>query len=261
MSPSPDRPQPTAYVIPFPCPLTTIRSHPATSKELLVADSHGSIFLTDWRSDPEDGEEGALRHSSLVELVEPTALSKASMAGTTQWSASVDWRMDAMDMYASFFFILRLKLFIFVTNRIGGVFGQKFALWDISKLRGGTPNATGTSFAEGGHLFRYIWLMFMLFLSNSDHHFLGGVKHTPITLPSRRGHPPMVLCSMSTIAVMYMPHLHRLSSGPNLILSETLTFSSCLASRALLRLLDAPSSFSPSVSILDFCHKKTVQCD
>ena len=102
MSPSPERPQPTAYVIPFPCPLTTIRSHPATSKELLVADSHGSIFLTDWRSDPEDGEEGALRHSSLVELVEPTALSKASMAGTTQWSASVDWRMDAIDMYVSF---------------------------------------------------------------------------------------------------------------------------------------------------------------
>jgi hypothetical protein len=100
MSPSPDRPQPTAYVIPFPWPLTTIRSHPATSKEFLVADSHGSIFLTDWRSDPEDGEEGALRHSSLVELVEPTALSKACMAATTQWSASVDWRMDAIDMYA-----------------------------------------------------------------------------------------------------------------------------------------------------------------
>jgi hypothetical protein len=100
MSPSPERPQPTAYVIPFPCPLTTIRSHPATSKEFLVADAHGSIFLTDWRSDPEDGEDGVLRHSSLVELVEPTALSKACMAGTTQWSASVDWRTDAIDMYA-----------------------------------------------------------------------------------------------------------------------------------------------------------------
>jgi hypothetical protein len=106
MSPSPERPQPTAYVIPFPHPLTTIRSHPATSKEFLVADSHGSVFLTDWRSDPEGADEGALRHSSLVELVEPAALSVACMAGTTQWSASVDWRLDAIDMYASSFFCI-----------------------------------------------------------------------------------------------------------------------------------------------------------
>jgi len=93
-------------------------------------------------------------------------------------------------------------------------------------------------------------------IPSTIHSFLGGVKHTPITLPSRPGHQLMVLCSMSTIAVMYMPHLHRLSSDPNLILSETLTFSSYLASRALLRLLDVPSSFSLLVLILDFCHKK-----
>jgi hypothetical protein len=72
----------------------------------------------------------------LVELVEPAALSAACMAGTTQWPASVDWRMDAIDI-------------------IGGVFGQKFALWDISKLRGGTPTTTGTTFAEGGQLFQW----------------------------------------------------------------------------------------------------------
>ncbi|KAF8964133.1 hypothetical protein BDZ97DRAFT_947116 [Flammula alnicola] len=137
MSPSPSsRPQPTAYVIPFPHPLTTIRNHPATSKEFLVSDCHGSIFLTDWRSDPEDGDEGALRHSSLVELVEPSALATACMGGTKQWSASVDWRADAIDI-------------------IGGVFGNKFALWDISKLRGGTPLVTSNSFPEGVQLFRW----------------------------------------------------------------------------------------------------------
>lgn len=170
MSPSPERPQPTAYVIPFPCPLTTIRSHPATSKEFLVADAHGSIFLTDWRSDPEDGEDGVLRHSSLVELVEPTALSKACMAGTTQWSASVDWRTDAIDMYAVVVLLRYRALNLF--RRIGGVFGPKFALWDISKLRGGTPNATGTSFAEGGQLFRYASPLYWLL-------------QIPTTIPSR----------------------------------------------------------------------------
>jgi hypothetical protein len=36
-------------------------------------------------------------------------------------------------------------------------------LWDISKLRGGTPTATGTSFAEGGQLFQYAFPMFLSF--------------------------------------------------------------------------------------------------
>lgn len=88
---------------------------------------------------------------------------------------------------------------------------------------------------------------------------LGGVKHIPNILPSQRGHPPTVLCYMSTIAVMCMPHLHRLPSDPNLILSETLTFSPSLASRALLQPLDVPSSSFLLVLILDlcfFCHKK-----
>ncbi|CAA7270166.1 unnamed protein product [Cyclocybe aegerita] len=143
-SPTPDyamtpeenaRPQPTAYVIPFPHPLTSIRAHPATSKEFLVSDCHGSLFLTDWRTDPEDGDD-ALRHSSVIELVEPSALAAACMGSTKQWAASVDWRVDAIDI-------------------IGGVYGAKFALWDISKLRGGTPTVTGNTFPEGGQIFRW----------------------------------------------------------------------------------------------------------
>ena len=158
MSPSPEtRLQPTAYVIPFPHPLSSIRSHPGTSKEFLVSDCHGSIFLTDWRSDPEDGDDGSLRHSSVIELIEPSALAAAAMGTTRQWSASVDWRVDAIDMYA-FTFLSHVYPIIANLNSIGGVYGSKFALWDISKLRGGLPTVTGTTFAEGGQTFRYVLL-------------------------------------------------------------------------------------------------------
>lgn len=91
---------------------------------------------------------------------------------------------------------------------------------------------------------------------------LGGVKHIPTTLPSRHGHQTTVLCYMSIIAVMYMPHLHRLLSDPNLISSETLTFSPYRASRASLQLLDVPSSSFLLVLILEpFLPQENVQCD
>ena len=107
LSPSPSsRPQPTAYVISFPNPLTSIRSHPSTSKEFLVSDCHGAVYLTDWRSDPGEGDPGAFRHSSLVELIEPSALSVSCLGGPSQWSASVDWRSDAVDLQV--FYYLRL---------------------------------------------------------------------------------------------------------------------------------------------------------
>lgn len=97
----PARPQPTAYVIAFPHPLTTVNSHPSTSKEFLVSDCRGSIFLTDWRSDPEEKDHDSWRHSSLVELVEPRALSDALTGLSVQWSGSVAWRRDTVDMYIS----------------------------------------------------------------------------------------------------------------------------------------------------------------
>lgn len=97
-----DRPQPTAYVIPFPHPLATINSHPSTSKEFLVSDSRGSMFLTDWRSDPKDITSGNWRHSSLLELVEPYALSDNTVGVSTRWSGSVAWRRDTSDMYDIF---------------------------------------------------------------------------------------------------------------------------------------------------------------
>ncbi|KAF8652697.1 hypothetical protein AX16_004201 [Volvariella volvacea WC 439] len=135
-SKDPDRPQPTAYVIAFPYPLTTITSHPSTSKEFLVADSRGSVFLTDWRSDPEDGDQGTWRHSSLIELIEPYTLANSSVGHHSQWSGSLSWRKDSVDI-------------------IGGVYGPRFAIWDISSLHGGKPMLTGNSFLEGGNHFRW----------------------------------------------------------------------------------------------------------
>jgi hypothetical protein len=93
----PAAPQPTAYVIAFSHPLVTINSHPSTSKEFLVSDSRGSIFLTDWRSDPEDVDEQSRRHHSLVELIEPRALS-ASLGHAVQWTGAVGWRRDSVEM-------------------------------------------------------------------------------------------------------------------------------------------------------------------
>ncbi|TFK72577.1 hypothetical protein BDN72DRAFT_815901 [Pluteus cervinus] len=130
------RPQPTAYVIPFSHPLTTICSHPSTSKEFLVADARGSIFLTDWRSDPEDNAQDGWRKFSVIELNEPHALANSSIGHHYNWSGSIAWRRDTPDI-------------------IGGVYGSRFSLWDTSNLHGGKPFANGTSFLEGGHHFRW----------------------------------------------------------------------------------------------------------
>jgi len=35
------------------------------------------------------------------------------------------------------------------------VYGSRFSLWDVSKLQGGKPSASGNSFPEGGHRFRW----------------------------------------------------------------------------------------------------------
>jgi hypothetical protein len=64
-----------------------------SSKEFLVSDNHGSIFLTDWRSDPEEDS----RRLNVIELVEPRALSDAvSGLGSAGVAA---WRADNPDVY------------------------------------------------------------------------------------------------------------------------------------------------------------------
>lgn len=39
---------------------------------------------------------------------------------------------------------------------VGASYGSRFAIWDMSKLRGGKPIHTGISFQDGGHTFRYV---------------------------------------------------------------------------------------------------------
>ncbi|KAG2061396.1 hypothetical protein BDR06DRAFT_1016493 [Suillus hirtellus] len=136
-SPSPHpRPQPTSYVISFPHPLVTVNCHQSSSKEFLVSDSRGSIFLTDWRSDPEQSEQGSWRHSSVIELVEPHGLSKSLMGISSQWTGFAAWRQDNIDI-------------------VGATYGSRFSIWDLSKSQGGKPLQTGISFPEGGHQFRW----------------------------------------------------------------------------------------------------------
>ncbi|KAJ7046506.1 hypothetical protein C8F04DRAFT_1060692 [Mycena alexandri] len=127
----PPRLQPTAYVIAFPHPLTTVSSHPSSSKEFLVSDTRGSIFLTDWRSDPDDSDYESWR---LVELIEPYALAATSTGISVPggWAA---WRGDNADI-------------------VGAVYGSRYSLWDISRLQGGKP-MSGNSFPQGGHRFRW----------------------------------------------------------------------------------------------------------
>ncbi len=92
------RAQPTSYVINFPHPLTTVCSHPTTSREFVVADSRGSIFLTDWRSDPDENEQVSWRNSSVIELIEPRALADSISGNGSRWGGSVAWRRDSFDM-------------------------------------------------------------------------------------------------------------------------------------------------------------------
>ncbi|KAJ7273440.1 hypothetical protein B0H12DRAFT_1176602 [Mycena haematopus] len=130
-SPTP-RLQPTAYVIAFPHPLSSVCSHPSSSKEFLVSDTRGSIFLTDWRSDPDETDYESWR---LVELIEPYALAATSSGISVPGGGWAAWRGDNADI-------------------VGAVYGSRYSLWDISRLQGGKP-MTGNSFPQGGHRFRW----------------------------------------------------------------------------------------------------------
>lgn len=96
---SPDsRPQPTAYVMAYPHPLTSIDSHSSTTKELLVSDCRGTIYITDWRSDPGASDQESWRSANVLELTDPHALSEASVGLSLSLSGSVAWRRDSPDM-------------------------------------------------------------------------------------------------------------------------------------------------------------------
>lgn len=175
--PSQSRPPPTAYPIAFPRPLASVCSHPSTSKEFLVADARGSIFLTDWRSDPDENDEQAgsswrWRNASVIELVEPRAVAGMS----TKWSASASWRRDNPDF-------------------VGAIYGSRFALWDLSKLQGGKPTVTGSTFTEGGDRFRWCPTYPEFFAVSSNSPQKGAIIHVHNT-----DYVPMEPTAVLTIA-------------------------------------------------------------
>jgi len=132
-SSSSTRPQPTAYVISFPHALSSVCAHSSTTKELLVADSRGSLALIDWRSDPSHAPtDAAWHHPRVVEFAAPRAIA----GGAGAFPASAAWQQSNPDI-------------------IGAVHRSRFSLWDLSKLHGGKPMLSGASFPEGAHRFRW----------------------------------------------------------------------------------------------------------
>ncbi|KAJ8515531.1 hypothetical protein ONZ45_g7076 [Pleurotus djamor] len=154
----PPRQQPTAYVIPFAHPLTSVCSHPVSSKELIAADCRGSIFLTDWRSEADEKDQSSLRHSCIMELTEPSTLANTISGTSNQWTGSVGWRKDTPDI-------------------IGGAYGSKFHIWDLTTLQGGKPRVSGSTFAEGAHRFRWCHTYPEYFAVSSQSPTKGAIIH------------------------------------------------------------------------------------
>lgn len=90
-----ERPQPTVYAIPFSHALTSIDAHASSDKEFLVADCKGSVYITDWKSDPENAGKLGIHNPNTIELIDPSTL-----VSSTGPSGSVAWRPDNADMYA-----------------------------------------------------------------------------------------------------------------------------------------------------------------
>ncbi|EPQ58505.1 hypothetical protein GLOTRDRAFT_137202, partial [Gloeophyllum trabeum ATCC 11539] len=127
--------EPVAYAIKYSHALNSVCAHPSSSKELLVGDCQGSIFLVDWRSTIPD-EAFSFRRHSILELVEPRALAESTMGFASGKGGSVAWRVDSPDI-------------------IGAAYGSRYSIWDLTMLRGGKPSLSGVSFPGGNDKFRW----------------------------------------------------------------------------------------------------------
>ncbi|KAF8590022.1 hypothetical protein K439DRAFT_1628231 [Ramaria rubella] len=138
-SPSPtNRPQPLAFAVPYAHPLHTVASHPSTSKELVVSDCQGSVFVVDWRVDPTMDVEAdeQYRGLSVAQLIDPRALADARTGMQTVWGGAAAWQQQDM-------------------NIVGAAYGARWSIWDMRNLQGGKPIATGQGFTHGTHRFRW----------------------------------------------------------------------------------------------------------
>jgi len=95
LSALPRSPSPTSggQLIPFAVsyahPLHSVVSHPTSSKDLVVSDSQGSVFVVDWRGDEDPTER--YRGLSVAQLIDPRALADARTGMQTVWGGSVSW--------------------------------------------------------------------------------------------------------------------------------------------------------------------------
>ena len=154
------RPDPIAFAIPYAHPLHSVASHPSTSKELVVSDAQGSVFVVDWRVDPADEDpEERYRGLSIAQLIDPRALADARTGMRTVWGGSVAWQQQDSNLCVTPPPPLSYKPLLTRDLRfdsVGAAYGSRWSIWDLRKLQGGKPIATGPGFIHGTHRFRYV---------------------------------------------------------------------------------------------------------
>ncbi|KAG8927680.1 hypothetical protein FRC02_007933 [Tulasnella sp. 418] len=125
---------PTAYPITFPHPLHTVTAHPKSANQFVVSDSRGTVFVVNWT---ELGQENAgTRRHRVVELTDPRALTDGLTSVKGAWSGGASWKPNDV-------------------NLIGATYGNRWSVWDMRKLQGGKPVASGEGHAQGGSRFRW----------------------------------------------------------------------------------------------------------
>ena len=93
-----ERRQPTALVIPFAHPLVSVSSHPSTSKEFVVSDVRGSVYIIDWQKDPAEDVMDSWHKYTVIELTHARTLADATINLTEAWSGCASWKPDKSDM-------------------------------------------------------------------------------------------------------------------------------------------------------------------
>jgi hypothetical protein len=91
----PERPQLVPFAVVYAHPLHSVVSHPSTSKELVVSDSQGSVFVVDWHVDDEGDQ---YRGLSIAQLIDPRALADARTGMQTMWGGSVSWQQQDVNL-------------------------------------------------------------------------------------------------------------------------------------------------------------------
>ncbi|EUC62084.1 Smg-4/UPF3 family protein [Rhizoctonia solani AG-3 Rhs1AP] len=135
---------PSAYPIAFSHPLQDVIAHDANARVLLVADSRGTVSLVDWAgAEAEEDAPDGWHRQRVVELMDPrrvaegiTGVRTSGVPMNSSLGGGADWKPDD-------------------PNLIGATYGSRWMIWDLRRVQGGKPVATGEGFLSGGHRFRW----------------------------------------------------------------------------------------------------------